>query len=170
MFLGLPLQLVEPIVRILLDRLVRMPSELIEAESQNLERHPPRPVQQPHLSLDGIGLAFLQMGVTPQLRARRRVNPELIDMSRYVDSLFTGFHRSAGYSRSESLQTSIKNRRMTLIGVEPSRRTIGHPHFTQHIFVVSPQLRDALEKCAILNAALAQSRVIIPTGDFLRAA
>ena len=86
-------------------------------------------------------------------------------MSRHVDALFAVFRRLSGYTRSESLEAGIQDRRVDLIGVELSIRAIGNLHFTQHFSVAPPQLSNAPEKGAIVDTAFAKSRIIVLSGD-----
>src|SRR6185437_6279609 len=139
---------------------MRIAPELVEAQPQNLDRHLSGLIQQPHLTRDWIGHALLQTSVTPSVRAGTAVDPKLVDAGRYVDILFAGFNGVSSYSSPESLQAGVQDRRMELIRAELSIRRFRNPHFTQHIPVVSPQLRNALEKRAVLNTAFAKTRVV----------
>ena len=83
--------------------------ELIEAHSHNLDRHLTRVIQQPNLSRDGISFPFLQLGVTPQMRARTTIDAELVNVGRNIDTLFAGFYRLGSYTSPDSLQQASRS-------------------------------------------------------------
>ena len=56
---------------------------------------------------------------------------------------------------------------MNLKAIKLCLRSIGHLDFTQHIAVVPPQLGDALKERTVVDAAFAESPVIILAGDLL---
>ena len=97
------------------------------------------------------------------------MNPELVDAGRQVDSLSAVFSRFRGNRRPENLQPGIENCRVNLKAMKLCLRPIGHLHFTQHIAVVPPQLSDALKERTVVDAAFAESPVIILAGDLLGA-
>src|ERR1019366_6614568 len=165
----LPLEFVEPVVNIFIGGAFCIAADAIEAQSDNFDRHMAIFIQEPHVSLDAVGAGFLQMGVTPQMQTLTTADPNLIYMSGHVGALFVVSCRLSGYTRSKGLKASVQKGRVELTGVELSMRSIGNLHFTQHFTVASPQLSDALERGAIVDATFAKPSIVVLSGDLLRA-
>src|ERR1035437_9754784 len=101
------------------------------------------------------------------MTARTTVNPELVDAGWQVDSLSPVFSRFPCNRSPENLEPGIENCRMNLKAVQPFLRPIRYLHFPQHLSVVPPQLGDTLQERTIVDAAFAESPVIILAGDIL---
>ena len=63
------------------------------------------------------------------------MDADLIDAGGHVDFWFAVFRHLSGHSRPQSLEASIQDRRVDLIGAELSIRPIRNLHLTQHFTV-----------------------------------
>jgi hypothetical protein len=97
------LELIEPVVEVRLNSALWVVAQVFEAKSENLDSDALGFIEEPHFSRYCISVAFLDMGVTPEVPAGSTTDPDLIYAGRHVNTLVAVLSCFSGYRSSHNL-------------------------------------------------------------------